>query len=346
MPPAALPRHRTARRCSPASKTRSSTSPTERSGPGASGRAGAARYDRHHARRRRLALLDRRVLVLIAVIPATVASWSAVYLRKTQAPRVRRRRVATVDRRSGRLGARRAGRGPGRRAGSPSPARTTPTRCSPTSTRSPPRPRSSWPQATGLRSLAGPARARVTDRAGWVRANVASFQRLLRPLTDKLGERIGSTPAGAAHPAVRRRRGRACCSAGCRPGCSASTTCCRRGRRDGPTTRTSSTTSGPNVLALEKRFAFPPREFRLWLALHEVTHRAQFTGVPWLREHFLGLVDQTLDSVDPDPKRFLDALRRVARRAAGTGATRSTTAASSRCSPPPSSGRCSRRSAG
>ena len=36
---------------------------------------------------------------------------------------------------------------------------------------------------------------------------------------------------------------------------------------------------GPNVLALEKQFAFPPREFRLWLALHEVTHRAQFTGV-------------------------------------------------------------------
>jgi coenzyme F420 biosynthesis associated uncharacterized protein len=68
---------------------------------------------------------------------------------------------------------------------------------------------------------------------------------------------------------------------------------------------------GPNVLALEKRFAFPPREFRLWLALHEVTHRAQFTGVPWLREHYLGLVQETLDSVDPDPKRFLDALTKV-----------------------------------
>jgi coenzyme F420 biosynthesis associated uncharacterized protein len=68
---------------------------------------------------------------------------------------------------------------------------------------------------------------------------------------------------------------------------------------------------GPNVLALEKRFGFPPREFRLWLALHEVTHRAQFTGVPWLRGHFLSLVNQTLAAVDPDPKRFLDALVRV-----------------------------------
>jgi coenzyme F420 biosynthesis associated uncharacterized protein len=67
---------------------------------------------------------------------------------------------------------------------------------------------------------------------------------------------------------------------------------------------------GPNILALEKRYAFPPREFRLWLALHEVTHRAQFTGVSWMREHFLSLVNQSLSSVDPDPKRFLEALRR------------------------------------
>jgi coenzyme F420 biosynthesis associated uncharacterized protein len=68
---------------------------------------------------------------------------------------------------------------------------------------------------------------------------------------------------------------------------------------------------GPNVLGLEKRFAFPPREFRLWLALHEVTHRLQFTGVPWLRPHFLSLVDASLGTVDPDPRRFLDGLKRA-----------------------------------
>src|SRR4029450_9881671 len=67
---------------------------------------------------------------------------------------------------------------------------------------------------------------------------------------------------------------------------------------------------GPNVLALEKRYAFPPREFRLWLALHEVPHRAQFPGRPWMRDHFLSLVNQSLSAVEPDPKRFLDALRR------------------------------------
>src|SRR6476619_5779627 len=48
--------------------------------------------------------------------------------------------------------------------------------------------------ATGLRSLHGPARARVTDRAGWVTANIASFRRLLRPVTDRIGPRLGTSP--------------------------------------------------------------------------------------------------------------------------------------------------------
>ena len=103
---------------------------------------------------------------------------------------------------------------------------------------------------------------------------------------------------------------------------------------------------GPNVLALEKRFGFPPREFRLWLALHEVTHRAQFTGVPWLRAHFLSLVNQTLDAVDPDPKRFLDAAGPGASTTCGPATTRSTRAASPRCSPAPTSATCSAASAG
>ena len=71
---------------------------------------------------------------------------------------------------------------------------------------------------------------------------------------------------------------------------------------ESPKNRTSSTTSAPTYLSVERRYGFPAREFRLWLALHEVTHRAQFTGVPWMRDHFLGLVERTLAGVDPDPK--------------------------------------------
>ncbi|HCB34605.1 MAG TPA: hypothetical protein DEP69_05520 [Acidimicrobiaceae bacterium] len=68
---------------------------------------------------------------------------------------------------------------------------------------------------------------------------------------------------------------------------------------------------GPNILATEKRFAFPPGEFRLWLALHELTHRSQFTGVPWLRPHFLSLVGELVEAVEPDVDRIRAGLRNL-----------------------------------
>ncbi|HUF34035.1 MAG TPA: zinc-dependent metalloprotease [Acidimicrobiales bacterium] len=166
-------------------------------------------------------------------------------------------------------------------------------------------------EATGLVSLAGPARARVTDRVGWVRANVASFQRLLRPLTEKLGETVGANPvAGAVTRNV----------AGAELGALLGWMSTRvLGQYDlliveeeSPEDQDLVYYVGPNILALEKRFAFPPREFRLWLALHEVTHRLQFTGIPWLRPHFLSLVEGSIGDVSVDPKRFLDVIRRAA----------------------------------
>ncbi len=163
---------------------------------------------------------------------------------------------------------------------------------------------------TGLRSLAGPARARVTDRIGWVRANIASFQRLLRPLLDRFAERLTATPLAPVAQKV----------AGAEVGLLLGWMSGRvLGQYDlliveeeNPHDQDLVYYVGPNVLSLEKMYAFPPREFRLWLALHEVTHRAQFTGVPWMREHFLGLVEQTVGAVDPDPARFLQALNRLA----------------------------------
>jgi coenzyme F420 biosynthesis associated uncharacterized protein len=164
--------------------------------------------------------------------------------------------------------------------------------------------------ATGLRSLAGPARARVTDRSDWVRANIASFQRLLRPLTDRFGERMGAGPFAPV------ARGIAGAEVGVMLGWMSTRVLGQYDmlivEEEHPDDQDLVYYVGPNILALEKHFAFPPREFRLWLALHEVTHRAQFTGIPWLREHFLSLVDQTLAAVDPDPKRFIDAFGRLA----------------------------------
>jgi len=163
---------------------------------------------------------------------------------------------------------------------------------------------------TGLVSLQGNARARVADRPMWIAANIASFQRLLRPVLDKLetkntkksrlssvSGRIGAMEVGVLLGWMSSRV---------------------LGQYDlliiedeNPEDQDIVYYVGPNVMALERKHGFPPEEFRLWLALHECTHRAQFTGIPWLREHFLSLVSQTVDSVDPDPKVLKEAVQRI-----------------------------------
>lgn len=164
-------------------------------------------------------------------------------------------------------------------------------------------------EETGLVSLAGPARARVTDRQGWVAANVVSFQRLIGPLTRRIVERLPVPPVAALSRNL----------AGAQMGTLLGWMSTRvLGQYDlllvedeDPESQDIVYYVGPNVLALEKRYAFPPAQFRLWLALHEVTHRVQFTGVAWMRDYFVGLVNQAMEAVDPDPRRLLEGLRRA-----------------------------------
>ncbi|MFV8048957.1 zinc-dependent metalloprotease [Mycobacterium sp. 48b] len=41
----------------------------------------------------------------------------------------------------------------------------------------------------------------------------------------------------------------------------------------------------PNVIAVERQLRVIPADFRLWVCLHEVTHRVQFRANPWLSDH-------------------------------------------------------------
>jgi coenzyme F420 biosynthesis associated uncharacterized protein len=171
---------------------------------------------------------------------------------------------------------------------------------------------------TGLRSASGPARARVTDRNGWVHANVASFQRLVGPhlerftpprlaTTNPVTERLAGPLAAASRVATGSQLGAVLGWLSTRV----------LGQYDLLLTEEAIEDQdivyfvGPNVVSLEQRYGFEPKEFRLWLALHEVTHRCQFTAIPWMRDHFLSLVEEGLGSLDPDPSRFAEALKRL-----------------------------------
>jgi coenzyme F420 biosynthesis associated uncharacterized protein len=41
----------------------------------------------------------------------------------------------------------------------------------------------------------------------------------------------------------------------------------------------------PNIIAVERQLRLVPRDFRMWVCLHEVTHRVQFTANPWLADY-------------------------------------------------------------
>ena len=50
----------------------------------------------------------------------------------------------------------------------------------------------------------------------------------------------------------------------------------------------------PAVLIAEEAMNVSPRDFRMWVALHEATHQVQFATAPWLREHMRSLLSQVV----------------------------------------------------
>ena len=56
----------------------------------------------------------------------------------------------------------------------------------------------------------------------------------------------------------------------------------------------------PNVEAFAGDHDLDPRQARLWVALHEVTHQAEF-AVPWVKEHFLMLMHAFFEGLEVDP---------------------------------------------
>lgn len=172
---------------------------------------------------------------------------------------------------------------------------------------------------TGLVAPEDRARALVLDRQRWVEANIRSFRNTLEPFTRRVGERMAQSPFAPAGRAV------AGAELGALMGFLAQRVLGQYdllvpdavSPGDTPAPPGSGQADavyyvGPNILVLEKRYGFRPGDFRLWIALHEVTHRAQFRAVPWMKGYFLSLVDATMGLIEPDPKRLVRALERAA----------------------------------
>jgi coenzyme F420 biosynthesis associated uncharacterized protein len=163
----------------------------------------------------------------------------------------------------------------------------------------------------------------VVDRPGWVRANVAGFRELLKPLLDKMQERRGSTPGGAVLGAVGGK------VTGVELGMLLSFLSSRvlgqyetfaPAARDLPAGADGGgrlLLVAPNIVHVERELDVDPHDFRLWVCLHEETHRTQFTAVPWLRDHLQGEIQSFLAETDVDPMTVLERVREAAQTLAG-----------------------------
>lgn len=64
----------------------------------------------------------------------------------------------------------------------------------------------------------------------------------------------------------------------------------------------------PNIITVERDLKVDPADFRLWVCLHEQTHRVQFAAAPWLRHHMLGEIEKLGELLVGDSENFGERL--------------------------------------
>ncbi len=132
-------------------------------------------------------------------------------------------------------------------------------------------------EVTGLHTDGAVPEARIVDRPGWIRA-AAESMRAMTGGTDKPRGAISGRVTGAQTGAVL-----AFVSSGI------------LGQYDPFSDGGALLLVYPNVIAVERQLRLEPSDFRLWVCLHEVTHRVQFTANPWLSGYMsqaLGVLTQ------------------------------------------------------
>jgi len=162
-------------------------------------------------------------------------------------------------------------------------------------------------ECTGLVATDVYAPVLVVDRPGWVRANVDAFSQVLDPLIRRLiGDREQSMPAIASKVGSQ--------VTGVELGAVLAFLSGKVLGQFDPYHRAHGEVGrlllvAPNVVAVERELGVDPADFRLWVCLHEETHRVQFTTVTWLEGHLRGRLDALLSSDDLDPAAVFGRLK-------------------------------------
>lgn len=175
-------------------------------------------------------------------------------------------------------------------------------------------------QITGLQAAEGLGESLddvlIVDRSGWSSANTASFRELLAPALEAAAEqkpellKEGSTSQVFGSAATGAELG----------GVLAFLSANVLGQFD-PFHSSEQAPNGrlllvaPNIVHIAQQLNVDRADFRLWVCLHEQTHRVQFSAAPWLGEHLRSKIDQlstsTMRQADSMPERILQAVKEL-----------------------------------
>lgn len=158
---------------------------------------------------------------------------------------------------------------------------------------------------TGIRHPVYDAPTLVVDRGGWIDVNAQSLDGLMNPLVAKIAARSKPSRVGRAIG------GRA---TGVEAGVLLSFMSSRVlgqydvfGRDGGRLLLVA-----PNIVEAERKLDVNPQDFRLWVCIHEVTHRLQFTANPWLEAYMRGLIEEFVEVSDLSTDSLRDQIKELA----------------------------------
>lgn len=168
---------------------------------------------------------------------------------------------------------------------------------------------------TGLVASPGTAPVLVVDREGWIQANADAFAQMMAPVVDKLQERRGGSRGGLTDAIGSKITA---VEVGSLLGFLGGKVL---GQFDPFHAAVDSREVGrlllvaPNIVHAERELGVDESDFRLWVCLHEETHRVQFTAVPWMTDYLRGEIDTLVGGVEVDPARMAallgDGIKRI-----------------------------------
>ncbi|HYP44831.1 MAG TPA: zinc-dependent metalloprotease [Propionibacteriaceae bacterium] len=161
-------------------------------------------------------------------------------------------------------------------------------------------------EVTGLQTPSATAPVLIVDRPGWIQANLDGFRHILAPLAAKAAAKLQNSSLAGVGPRL----------TGMEVGVLLSYLAPKvLGQFDPFYPGAPGQPGGrlllvaPNIVSVERELKIPSADFRLWVCLHEETHRVQFTAVPWLREHMNNQIAEVVDATELDSMALASTLR-------------------------------------